>query len=592
VRPISVICGLAAALCLLATAATALGKDKPKEDRHPPTAPHDLDVTGATASTLSIAWKTSHDDRDKTAVVYALYADGQPAGTTAATSAVVVGLTCGSRHLVGVSAVDSAGNESKIASVVGRTSACPDVTPPTTPAGLTVSSATDTGLTLTWSASTDDVGVVAYDVSVDGTQAGTTPSTQLAISGLTCGRSYHLAVTARDAAGNVSTPGTLDASTQACPKPAVLYLSPTGDDANPCTLVAPCLSFDRAYHAAAPGQRVEVEAGTYAPQTISPDATKVAPQVVFEPVGGTVVLGEMHVDASHVQLKSLDLADGLLIREGADDVTALDDTMTSLFIWSASNVSIVGGELYPGPDYLTGCSETNPTCDWDSQISNACDTCAPSTNVLIDGVRIHGFLRPPGTDFHTECLQFGSAVNLVIRNSRFWDCATHDIFMRSWGDTYPFQNVLIENNFFGATQEGFYSVYIADTPGSTYSNMVVRYNSALQEFASDVQDMPPGSISFIANVEPDMSAFKCGYSASTTWDYNVYWDAGSTPCGPHDVVSTSGSGFVDPSTLDLHLVPGAAAIDRGDPAGYPATDIDGDHRPLGPLPDAGADERG
>jgi chitodextrinase len=588
-RP-STVCGLIVALSLLVAASAAAGAPKP--DRKPPTPPHDLRVTGATASTVSLTWKASHDSRDKTDVVYELYADGRPAGSTPLTSATIGGLSCAGRHLLAVDAVDSAGNRSEPAITIGKTSACPDLTPPTAPAALAASSATQTGITLAWSASTDNVGVVAYDVYVDGTQAGTTTATEFPVGGLACGRSYQLAVDARDAAGNVSARATLAASTAPCPGPPALYLSPTGDDANACTQIAPCLSLDRAYHAAVPGQKVEVEAGTYGPQTISPDVTKAAPQVVFEPTGGTATIGEVHVDGSHIELKDLDLGDGLLVREGADDVTALNDTMTSLFIWSASNVSIIGGELYPGPDYLTGCSETNPTCDWDSQISKACDTCAPPTNVLIDGVSIHGFLRPPGTDFHTECLQFGSAVNLVIRNSRFWDCATHDIFMRSWGDTYPFQNVLIENNFFGATHDGFYSINIADTPGSTYGNVVVRYNSALQEFATDVQDMPPGSISFIANVEPDMSGFKCGYSASATWDYNVYWDAGSTPCGPHDVVSTSGSGFVDPTTLDLHLLPGAVAIDHGDPSSYPATDIDGQHRPIGPLPDAGADERG
>jgi fibronectin type III domain protein len=584
-RP-STVCGLVVAISLLFAAAPAAGA-KPRQERRPPAPPRDLRVTGATASTLSFTWQAS-----QTAVTYELWADFRPAGSTTLTSATVGGLACDRWHLIIVDAVDSAGNRSWPAIAFGRTSACPDLTPPTTPTGLAASSATPTGITLAWSPSTDNVGVVAYDVSVDGTQVGTTADTHFSIGGLACGRSYRLGVAARDAAGNVSPQATLAASTADCPGPPTLYLSQTGDDANACTQAAPCLSFDRAYHAALPGARVEVEAGTYVPQTISPDATKIAPQVVFEPLGGKATIGEVHVDGSHVQLKGLNLGDGLLIRQGADDVTALNDTMTSLFIWSASNVAIVGGELYPGPDYLTGCTQTNPTCDWDSQISNACDTCAPSTNVLIDGVKIHGFLRPPGTDFHTECLQFGSAVNLVIRNSRFWDCATHDIFMRSWGATYPFQNVLIENNFFGATQEGYYSINIADTPGSTYSNVVVRYNSALQQFASDVQGMPPGSISFIANVEPAMSAFKCGYSASAAWDYNVYWDAGSTPCGPHDVVSTSGPGFVDPTTLDLHLLPGAVAIDHGDPSAYPATDIDGQHRPIGPLPDAGADERG
>ena len=41
---------------------------------------------------------------------------------------------------------------------------------------------------------------------------------------------------------------------------------------------------------------------------------------------------------------------------------------------------------------------------------------------------------------------------------------------------------------------------------------------------------------------------------------------------------------------DLHLKPGSAAIDSGDPASYPARDIDGNARPGGAAPDAGADE--
>ena len=49
-------------------------------------------------------------------------------------------------------------------------------------------------------------------------------------------------------------------------------------------------------------------------------------------------------------------------------------------------------------------------------------------------------------------------------------------------------------------------------------------------------------------------------------------------------------GYVNAAAGDLHLKPGAAAIDSGDPAGYPAKDIDGNSRPAGAGPDAGADE--
>jgi hypothetical protein len=47
--------------------------------------------------------------------------------------------------------------------------------------------------------------------------------------------------------------------------------------------------------------------------------------------------------------------------------------------------------------------------------------------------------------------------------------------------------------------------------------------------------------------------------------------------------------FVDPAHGDYHIRPGSAAIDQGMDAGV-TSDVDGDPRPIGPLPDLGADE--
>ena len=72
-----------------------------------------------------------------------------------------------------------------------------------------------------------------------------------------------------------------------------------------------------------------------------------------------------------------------------------------------------------------------------------------------------------------------------------------------------------------------------------------------------------------------------------TADYNVLFEA-SAKCGAHDLLA--GSGFVGGG--DLHLLPGAPAINTGLASQAPATDIDGQPRPLGPGPDIGADEAG
>jgi hypothetical protein len=108
-----------------------------------------------------------------------------------------------------------------------------DASPPTAPAGLSVGNQTQTGLTLSWSASTDNVGVTGYTVYRDGTAVGTTQSTSYAFSGLTCGISYTLAVDAFDVAGNHSTKTTITAKTSDCPAPQPA--GPCGTAATPPT---------------------------------------------------------------------------------------------------------------------------------------------------------------------------------------------------------------------------------------------------------------------------------------------------------------------------------------------------------------------
>jgi glucose/arabinose dehydrogenase len=80
-----------------------------------------------------------------------------------------------------------------------------DTTPPTAPADPRTSNLTCTGVTLSWSASSDDTGVTAYDVYHDGQLMKSVPGTALSAD-LTVvpGATWGLYVNARDAAGNVS----------------------------------------------------------------------------------------------------------------------------------------------------------------------------------------------------------------------------------------------------------------------------------------------------------------------------------------------------------------------------------------------------
>ena len=92
----------------------------------------------------------------------------------------------------------------------------PDTTPPTTPTSLTVSNEQDTQVSLSWNASSDNVGVTAYELLVDGAPIGTVTATSVNVTGLTACTSYNFGVRALDAAGNVSGSATTIGSTTGC----------------------------------------------------------------------------------------------------------------------------------------------------------------------------------------------------------------------------------------------------------------------------------------------------------------------------------------------------------------------------------------
>ncbi len=79
-----------------------------------------------------------------------------------------------------------------------------DTQAPTAPTNLTASNVAQTTLTLSWTASTDNVGVTGYDVLRGGTVIGTVTGTSYNVTGLTANTAYSFSVRAKDGAGNQS----------------------------------------------------------------------------------------------------------------------------------------------------------------------------------------------------------------------------------------------------------------------------------------------------------------------------------------------------------------------------------------------------
>ena len=81
-----------------------------------------------------------------------------------------------------------------------------DTTPPTVPTGLTATAISSSQINLSWTASTDNVGVTGYNVYRGGTKISTSPSTSYQDGGLPASTGFTYTVAAFDAAGNISAP--------------------------------------------------------------------------------------------------------------------------------------------------------------------------------------------------------------------------------------------------------------------------------------------------------------------------------------------------------------------------------------------------
>lgn len=79
-----------------------------------------------------------------------------------------------------------------------------DTQAPTAPTNLATNNPSSNSIALSWTAATDNIGVVAYDIYKDGIFYATVTGTTATVSGLAASTTYNFYVIAKDAAGNSS----------------------------------------------------------------------------------------------------------------------------------------------------------------------------------------------------------------------------------------------------------------------------------------------------------------------------------------------------------------------------------------------------
>lgn len=88
-----------------------------------------------------------------------------------------------------------------------------DTQAPTAPANLAANTPTPNSITLSWTAATDNIGVIGYEIYVNGVLYTTVSGTTATISGLNPSSTYTFYVIAKDAAGNSSPPSNTTSGT-------------------------------------------------------------------------------------------------------------------------------------------------------------------------------------------------------------------------------------------------------------------------------------------------------------------------------------------------------------------------------------------
>jgi hypothetical protein len=456
-----------------------------------------------------------------------------------------------------------------------------------------VTGSTSSSVSLAWNAATDDVGVTGYSVSTGSAAAGTTSSTSYSVTGLACGSSYTFGVSAFDAAGNRSAAVSTTGSTAACAPPpppgsANLYVSASGSDASTCTQAAPCRSLNRAYQLAQPGAVVEVAGGTYGAQAISPKASAAAPAVMFRSAAGsTPFFADIDVRASFVHLAGPFRSEGLSTSNSSQRV--LNSTVENITIDSRGRsttpgyISNVDGVTWRNIEIFNG-REANAMI----MVDGGYPARGSVKNIVLDGLKLHDSTIAPGSLTHSQCIFFGGGQGVTLINSKFWNCTTFDVFVTTAGGDLP-SNFVMENNMFGVPYlHGTecchaFSVRFRDT--APLNGLIFRNNSAQQEVSWPADPVGPGGARVVGNAI--QGGFLC--KSGIVFRHNVTTRRG--PCGTNSKLVSS-IGFANAAGFDWHLAAGSPAIDAGDPNDFPAKDFDGQSRPRGAAPDAGADETG
>jgi hypothetical protein len=335
---------------------------------------------------------------------------------------------------------------------MASTTDCPDTEAPTAPTSLAASNVTQTGATLTWKASRDNVGVTGYDVYRNGSKISTANALSSTQTGLSCGTAYTFAVAASDAAGNKSPQSQVITTTAACPTPKPACSDGVDNDADGKT----DYPNDPGCVSASDSDEVNV---TSTPTTITSSQLAARAAVDGAVIDGVTVSGSGNVaiEGSNVTIRNSHFS-GLMIEAfaDADGFQLLNSTVTDggFNLWGVDHVLIQGNLLDGG-----GTMDANKA--WDLPSGDG-----PTDVTIRDNTFQH--YHGSSCSVHSEALMIGGYVkDWLIEGNTFTDngCTSHIFFTyfgtqgaNGYQSAQVPRNVCVRGNTFGPTAGAYFDI--------------------------------------------------------------------------------------------------------------------------------------
>jgi parallel beta-helix repeat protein len=180
-------------------------------DTQAPSVPTALAANASSQTQVNLTWAASTDNVGVAG--YTIYRNGAQLAVVTSPAYSDGSASPSTTYSYMVDAFDWANNHSAQTSPVSATTLAPDTQAPAVPTGLATPGASANSVSLTWNASTDNVGVAGYTVYRNGAAAGTSGTTSFTDTGLTSSTSYAYTVDAFDGGGNHSAQSTAVSAT-------------------------------------------------------------------------------------------------------------------------------------------------------------------------------------------------------------------------------------------------------------------------------------------------------------------------------------------------------------------------------------------